>query len=123
MKLRTFFILFMVLLSGCQRKTMLSELNITGSDRVLTEQRYAVVKPAVLRVRSTPGYEEAGIRTLYRHDSLVVTLYTRQTGGWCRISGKEGGWVPVEELLLFRTIAELKSYQSAFGLLSENNRR
>lgn len=104
----------------CEKQPSLSQLNLIDHDKVLYETRYAVIKPSILRMKQEPFSSSDGVLTLRQYDVVKVILLVNQTGGWCRAEHQSTeGWVPVDDLQLFRTLGEASSYLSALPHLTD----
>lgn len=99
----------------CHKKIDLTKYNIIENDKLISETRYALIRPEFLRLRQEPDYRSQGIATLYRYDMVEVVLLVNQTGGWCKLShGKMDGWLPVGDLIIFDSYESALSYQNSY---------
>lgn len=106
---------FVLLVVSCHKKIDLSKYNIIENDKLISETRYALIRPEFLRLRAEPDYRSVGIATLYRYDMVEVVLLVNQSGGWCRLrQGKMEGWLPVGDLIIFDSYDSALSYQNSY---------
>jgi len=104
-------ILFIFFFVTCSRRPTLSDIMQINDDQVIAAKRFAVVRPSILRLKSSPKNISDGIGTLYKNDIVEVLIMSNQTSDWCKtISNGNEGWILIDKLILFRSIEEANRY-------------